>query len=172
MIKYGKRIYDRFLKIRGTPRDIGLGFALGIFIGFSPSMGIQIILAIFVASLLKWSKITAAIGVQVTNPITAPFIYSFTYWLGSKLMGLEKPLILTRPITIESLVTMIQQAPGIFAAMTLGGILIGLPLAVIGYVVVYKMMGRYQEKIKVRIRNRARQIRQRLTWRRLRRTKK
>ncbi|WP_300458221.1 DUF2062 domain-containing protein [Desulfobacula sp.] len=172
IIKYVKRIYDRFLKIRGTPREIGLGFALGLFIGFSPSMGLQILLAVFMASLLKWSKITAVIGVQVTNPITAPFIYSGTYFLGSKLIGLEKPLILTRHLTMESLLAMIQQAPGIFVAMTIGGILIGLPLAVAGYFVVYRMMNQYQEKIKARIRNRARQIRQRLKWRRLRRTKK
>ncbi|MBU1344612.1 MAG: DUF2062 domain-containing protein [Proteobacteria bacterium] len=171
IITYAKRIYDRFLKIRGTPHEIGLGFALGLFIGFSPSMGIQIALAIFATSLLKWSKIAAVIGVQVTNPITAPFIYSFTYFLGSKLIGLEKPLEIKNLMTIESLLAMIQHAPRIFAAMTLGGILVGLPLAAIGYLVVYRMMTRYQEKLNARILNSTRKIRQRLKLYRLKRKK-
>jgi len=28
--EYFKKLYERFLKIRGTPREIGLGFALGL----------------------------------------------------------------------------------------------------------------------------------------------
>ena len=31
-----KKAYERLLKIRGEPREIALGFALGIFIGMSP----------------------------------------------------------------------------------------------------------------------------------------
>jgi uncharacterized protein (DUF2062 family) len=147
MTAHIKRIYDRFLKIRGTPREIALGFALGLFISFTPTMGFQIVLGVFIASLLQWSKISAAIGVQVTNPITAPFIYSATYFMGSKIMGLETPLILT-DMSVDALWAMLKQAPGIFAAMTIGGILVGLPSAVIGYFVVYQIMSRYQTKLK------------------------
>ncbi len=172
IITYAKQIYVRFLKIRSTPHEIGLGFALGLFIGFSPSMGIQVALAIFVTSLLKWSKIAAAIGVQVTNPITAPFIYSFTYFLGSKLIGLEKPLEIKNFMSIESLLVMIQDAPRLFAAMTIGGVLVGLPLALIGYLVAYKTMTRYQEKLKARIQKSTRKIRKRVTSYKLRRKKK
>ena len=53
-----KTLYQRFIRTRGTPREIALGFALGLFIGFSPTMGAQIVIAVFFASLLKWSKIT------------------------------------------------------------------------------------------------------------------
>jgi uncharacterized protein (DUF2062 family) len=37
-------------------------------------MGFQIAIGVFIAALLKWNKIAAAVGVQVTNPLTAPFI--------------------------------------------------------------------------------------------------
>jgi uncharacterized protein (DUF2062 family) len=166
-----KRIYDRFLKIRGTPREIALGFALGLFIGFTPTMGFQIVLGVFIASLLKWSKITAAIGVQITNPFTAPFIYSFTYFMGSKIMGLETPLVLT-DMSLDSLWTMLQQAPQIFTAMTLGGVLVGFPSAVIGYFVVYRTMNRYQSKLKETLLLSTRKIKQSAQTAKFRKNKK
>ena len=45
-----KRAYARFLKIRGEPREIGLGFALGIFIGMTPFMGFHTASAVFLAA--------------------------------------------------------------------------------------------------------------------------
>ncbi len=73
--RYLKRIYERFVKIRGDPHKIALGFSLGLFVGMSPSMGVQMPIAIFIAALLKWNKISSAAGVWITNPLTAP---SFT----------------------------------------------------------------------------------------------
>ncbi|WP_419661268.1 DUF2062 domain-containing protein [Desulfosarcina variabilis] len=34
-----KKLYQRFTRIRGNPREIAPGFALGLFISFSPTMG-------------------------------------------------------------------------------------------------------------------------------------
>ena len=73
------RAYERFVRIRGRPREIALGFALCIFIGMLPTMGIQMPIAVFFAALLKWSKISPAFGVWITNPFTSPFIYGLTY---------------------------------------------------------------------------------------------
>ncbi len=156
------RMYQRFLKIRGTPKAIGLGFALGLFIGFTPTMGIQIMVAVFMASLFKWSKITAAIGVQVTNPFTAPFIYGITYFIGARILGIEAALTLPDQMDFDALVMMLEQAPGIFTALTLGGMVVGLPAAVLGYLVVFKAMDRYQEGLKSGIQIRTRMIRQKL----------
>lgn len=168
---YARQIYGRFLKIRGTPREIALGFALGLFIGFSPTMGIQIVAGIFIASLLKWNKISAAIGVQITNPVTAPFIYSFTYFVGSKIMMLDTPLRLT-DMSLDSLSTMILQTPRIIAAMIIGGVLVGLPIAVLGYFVVYRIMNQYQEKLKDTILRNTRKLKLRVKPRGSRRKKK
>lgn len=170
--KFFTRIYQRFLKIRGTPKEIGLGVALGLFIGFTPSMGIQILIAVFIASLFKWSKIAAALGVQVTNPFTAPFIYGGTYFVGARIMGIEAALKLPAQMDYDALLAMLRQAPGIFAAMTLGGVVIGLPAALAGYLVVYTFMGRYQEGLKSGIQTRTRMIRQKLSQRRVAKTRK
>ena len=36
-----RRVYERFIRIRGEPREIALGFALGIFVGMTPTVGVQ-----------------------------------------------------------------------------------------------------------------------------------
>jgi len=79
----------RFIRLRGTPDEIAKGMALGIFIGMTPTFGFQMAIAIFFAILLKENKLAAAIGVWITNPITAPFIYALEYESGRLLLGLS-----------------------------------------------------------------------------------
>ena len=96
-----RRVYERFIRIRGQPREIALGFALGLFIGMTPTMGIQMPIAVFFAALLKWSKISAAFGVWVTNPLTAPVIYAVTYFVGASVLGLETNMMTRRGVDLE-----------------------------------------------------------------------
>ncbi|HCY84602.1 MAG TPA: DUF2062 domain-containing protein [Desulfobacteraceae bacterium] len=167
-----KTLYARFLKIRGTPREIALGFALGIFLGFSPTMGVQMIIAAFVASLFKWSKIAAMIGVQLTNPVTAPVIYGLTYMVGVKVLGVANAFQLPEQPSLDTLIELIQKAPGIFGAMTLGGIIVGLPLAFISFFPVYWLFKRYQEPIASKLKSRTQTIRQKIKQRPRKKTKK
>jgi len=79
------RLYERFIMIRGEPREV----ALGIFVGMTPTVGVQTPIAIFIAALFKWGKLSAAIGVWISNPLTVPIIYSVTYITGAKLLSLD-----------------------------------------------------------------------------------
>lgn len=80
----------RFARLQGAPDEIAKGFALGIFIGMTPTFGLQILLAVFFAFLLRENKLAAALGVWITNPLTAPFIYALEYESGRLLLGLER----------------------------------------------------------------------------------
>ena len=148
-----KRLYDRFLRIRGEPRYIALGFALGLFIGMSPTMGIQTYIAIFFAALLKWNKISAAIGVWISNPVTFPVIYSFTYITGAKLLGIKNAIHPPGDLeqSISAFAKLIQKAPEVIWALILGGIILGIPVAVAGYYIAYTAVLRYQRDIKRKI---------------------
>ena len=172
MGSFFKKIFERFIRIRGTPREIALGFALGLFIGFSPTMGIQIAMGVFVAALLKWNKITAAIGVQVTNPLTAPFIYSITYVIGAKLIGLKETFIWTDAFDLSKLIDMLEKAPAIFAALTIGGIVIGAPVSIIGYFVSHAVIENYQDDIKNKLSAQKEKIRQKIRSRRAKKKKR
>jgi len=146
-----RRVYVRFIKIRGRPKEIALGFALGIFIGMTPTMGIQMPVAIFFAAMLKGSKISAAFGVWITNPFTSPFIYGLTYVVGAKVLGLKTAMTLPNDFTWGIVKETLRNAPVIFGALTVGGILIGLPLAILSYFSSFAAVNKYQQSIKTKV---------------------
>lgn len=78
---------------RGSPEAIAGGFGLGIFLALTPTVGVQILIAIFLATLFKVSRPAALVAVMVTNPVTVPPIFTFNYWIGS--------LFLTGPSVAE-----------------------------------------------------------------------
>lgn len=73
------------IKLRSTPNAIAGGLGLGTFIAFTPTMGIQLILAVLAATLLNFNRPAAIIPVWITNPVTVAPIYTFNYWLGCRL---------------------------------------------------------------------------------------
>ncbi len=148
---FTQQFYRRFVKLRGNPREIALGFALGLFVGMTPSMGFQMVIAAALAAFLKWDKISAAMGVWITNPLTAPFIYSVTYVVGSKLYGTQKVFNPPDEMTVSIAKKILAKSPGIFYSLTIGGILIGIPLAVAGYFISYRLVSRYQDELKKKI---------------------
>ena len=146
-----RRLYDRFVRIRGQPREIALGFALGVFVALTPTMGIQMPIAVFGAAILKWSKISAAFGVWITNPLTAPFIYAATYFVGANILRLEAAFNLPQELNWDLIRDMLSNAPLIFGALTVGGILLGLPLAVLGYYLAFGAVNQYQQRVKAKV---------------------
>jgi uncharacterized protein (DUF2062 family) len=144
--------YERFLKIRGTPREIGLGFALGVFLAFSPTMGAQMAIAVFVAALLKWNKLSAAVGVWVSNPLTAPLLYTLTYLTGAWILQIgNKPPSATALESPSAFITLLQKTPDILYALLLGGVILGLPAAMAGYLFAYTAVKKYQDDIKAKL---------------------
>ncbi|GBC63702.1 DUF2062 domain-containing protein [Desulfonema ishimotonii] len=146
-----KKTYERFVKIRGNPREIALGFALGLFIGMTPYMGIQMVIAVCLAAILKWNKISAAMGVWISNPLTAPLIYSITYYIGKKTLGIETACCLPETLELDIIIAIIKQAPEIFWILTVGGIILGIPLALAGYHLSFSAILRYREEIRRKI---------------------
>jgi uncharacterized protein (DUF2062 family) len=145
---YVKKAYVRLLKIRGQPHEIASGLALGLFVGMTPLMGLQMAIAVPLAALFKWNKISAAGGVFITNPFTAPIIYPINYFVGAKLMGVSNQFILSQDAGFSTLMAMVRKAPEIVWIMAVGGFILGLPLAVAGYYLAFRMLQRYQDDIK------------------------
>jgi uncharacterized protein (DUF2062 family) len=143
-----RRVYKRFIEIRGEPREVALGFALGIFIGMTPTIGVQTPIAIFFAALFKWSKLSAAVGVWISNPLTAPIIYGVAYITGAKFLHLDPVFNMPLSPTWSTLKAMLTKAPLAFEAMTVGGAIIGVPLAVISYYLAYAAVEKYQKDVK------------------------
>jgi uncharacterized protein (DUF2062 family) len=82
----GERIFLRELW-RPSRETVALGFALGLFVGFSPTFGVQIFLVCVLAYLFRVNLPFALLGILVTNPFTAAPIYAFELKLGLWLAG-------------------------------------------------------------------------------------
>ena len=76
-------VFRWLFRLRGSPQAIAGGFSLGLFIAFTPTIGIQVVLAFFMATALDLNRTAAVLAVWITNPVTIPAIFSLNYWLGS-----------------------------------------------------------------------------------------
>lgn len=119
----------RLTRIQATPDTVARGMALGLFIGMTPTFGIQMVLALVFAFLLRQNKIAAVIGVWNTNPLTAPFIYGLEYEVGRVMMGLPHPHVAIE-FTYAALKGVGWQ---VVAPLWLGSFVLGVPVALIGY---------------------------------------
>ena len=66
-----------------SPRQIAAGVALGAFLAFTPTVGIQTVLALCLATYFHVSRIPAAAMVYITNPLTIGPIYWSCYLVGA-----------------------------------------------------------------------------------------
>ncbi|CAB5082324.1 hypothetical protein D3OALGA1CA_321 [Olavius algarvensis associated proteobacterium Delta 3] len=151
LVRLWQTTYERFLRIRGKPREIALGFALGIFCGMSPFFGLQMATAFFFAALFKWNKLSSMIGCWISNPVTMPIIYPVTYLVGAKLVGIEKAYQVPAQMDWTLLIRMLEISPEIISLMALGGVVLGISIAVTGYVLAFSAVKRYQDDIKQKL---------------------
>lgn len=70
-----------------TRRGVAEGLAIGLFIGCTPTMGVQIILTGLVAFMLRVNVPVALLATLISNPLTAPILYPLQYKLGVWLVG-------------------------------------------------------------------------------------
>ncbi|MBW2409569.1 MAG: DUF2062 domain-containing protein, partial [Deltaproteobacteria bacterium] len=93
----------------------------------------------------------AAFGVWITNPLTSPFIYGLTYIVGARLLGLKASMILPDEFSWSVVSEMLKNAPVILGALTVGGIAVGLPLAVLSYYLSFAAVNKYQQNFKEKV---------------------
>lgn len=75
------------LMLDDSPHSIALGTAIGMFVGLTPTVGIQMaivmVLAFATSRLFRFNRVAALIAVYVSNPLTMVPIYWFNYRLGT-----------------------------------------------------------------------------------------
>ena len=71
------------------PGRLALGAAIGVFVTFTPTFGIQMLLVVFAAWLLRANKTVGLPIVWISNPATLILIYYPCYFVGRSLLGRE-----------------------------------------------------------------------------------
>jgi hypothetical protein len=92
------------------------------------------VLAVSLAVMMRASKLAAALGVWVSNPLTIPFFYYGSYRLGRLVLGLPP---MTRP-TDYSLLGIINLSGKVAGTMLLGGVVLGIVLGLLTYFITLK----------------------------------
>lgn len=79
----------RLLAIDDPPERTALAFAIGVFIAFSPFLGLHTIMATLIAFLFRFNKIAIYSGTFINNPLftLVPIIIA-SYAVGAFLLGL------------------------------------------------------------------------------------
>jgi uncharacterized protein (DUF2062 family) len=160
-LKFNRQIkyyYLKVIRLRGEPHELALGMAFGIFSGMMPIIPFHMVLAITLALFFKTSKITAALGTWVSNPLSWYFLYYFNYKIGAWILGLSPTNEIFSSIMAsirhgeESMViaSKILGAGGtLIAAFLIGGFIMGFATAVPSYFVflrVFQFIRRWREE--------------------------
>ena len=153
----------------GTAHQIALGVAIGFFVGWLPIVGIQMVVAVVVCSIMRANKVVPIFPIWLTNPVTIVPIYSFNYWIGWLIVG-GPPLtdlaavlkkMISPPEAIEGMNRLSAWWEGVKHGMGellsmgwdmqlplwLGCVIVGLALAVPSYYISYRFVESFREAV-------------------------
>lgn len=79
-------IVNKILGVADTPQRIAFGVFLGCIVAFTPTIGLQIVLYVAIATLLRANKVSGIPILFISNPVTAVPLYWFCWWVGAWVM--------------------------------------------------------------------------------------
>ncbi len=133
----------KFLRLQEDPRKLAWGMALGVFIGFTPTIPFHMVAALSLAALFRVSPVTAFIGIQAGNPLTVVPIYLTAYRVGKFLLHRGKPLVFPETFSYEAWLRVLWKGG---LALQVGGIIIAIPPAIGAYFLTLWIMQRYHRR--------------------------
>lgn len=87
LLRVKEFVVYRVLRANDTPHRLSLGIAVGMFIAWTPTPGIQMLLVVLVASLLRANRLVGVPLVWLSNPFTLVPVYYPNYLVGEFLVG-------------------------------------------------------------------------------------
>ncbi len=158
---YFKDKFRSIFQVQDSPHHIAMAFAVGVFMGISPFLGLHYIGGFFLAWLFRLNKLVAMVGVTVNNPWTIVPICTFCAWFGAKLLGIKQILpevdwgsisFSTVLAWLKSLVTdfdnvmkLINDLWPLIKAFFVGSLVIGTISAIASYFIIRLLITRYHK---------------------------
>ncbi|MRR57483.1 MAG: DUF2062 domain-containing protein [Deltaproteobacteria bacterium] len=140
--KWKKKIRS-ILTLDSHPGHISAGFAVGVFISFTPFFGLHSLLAITAAFLLRINKVTCLTGSWVNTPLTVVPVLMASYRLGEALLGHTPEKIIFQELNVSTTLDLLKSHG---APILIGTSLIGFVTALISYALLYYLIVRFRRK--------------------------
>ncbi len=143
--EYIGELKRKMIKDPLPPEDVAGGWALGMFVGCAVPFGLQLLVSIPLALMMRVSKVGATLGTLITNPVTIFFIYPAQTWVmynilfGDRELG-ELPSEWTWS-AVKALGT------DVLASFLLGGLVLALILSPMTYFAVKHMVLKHRDRI-------------------------
>ena len=155
-----RRFLNWLIRLRGSPQAIARGIAIGMIVAFTPTIGLQTLIALGIATLLNANRPVSIVPTWLTNPFTIPPVYAFTYYIGSFFWPGPEPGSVTRSVRaaakeLESLDFFALRAQlgvfldlglDVFMPMWIGGLIVGAIAAAIAYPLTLRAVVRLRER--------------------------
>ena len=128
------------------PEDVAAGWALGMFIGCAVPFGLQLIVSVPLAMMMRVSKIGATLGTLITNPVSIFIIYPAQTWVVNRLLfggSLSFQRLMDMEWTWPSVRHLGAEA---MASFFLGGLALGMILSPVAYFLVRRLVLRHRCK--------------------------
>jgi len=144
MTNYIRDRIRNLIKLDDPPHKLALAFALGVFVAFTPTIGIHVITCMFLAWVFRLSKLVMITASFINNPWTIVHLYGFCIWFGVKISGKDVtvPDIAWNEITFENGYLILK--PYLWPYIV-GTLLVGFVAAVVSYGVFYWAVVRYRK---------------------------
>lgn len=134
-----RQIFKKFLSLDAHPGHIAAGFAVGVFISFTPFFGLHTPLAIALAFIFRLNKLTCVTGAWVNTPLTVLPVLAASYKLGETILGNKPALFQVTRLEWSSI-------KGYATAIILGSSVIGFFAALAGYALCYWLVVTFRKK--------------------------
>ena len=122
------------------PEDVAAGWALGMFVGCAVPFGLQLVVSVPLAMMMRVSKVGATLGTLLTNPVTIWFIYPAQTWLVNKVLfggSLSLSNLMDVEWTWEAVRKLGAEA---MASFFLGGLLLAIVMTPLTYFAVKRIV--------------------------------
>lgn len=130
-----KELYHKLIHSHASPGEVAWGFAIGVFVAMTPTLGLHMILAIALCAVFKKNEIATVLGTWVVNPLTLFPCYWLTFKTGLLLLG--RPL--DQDLSARAIRDIFHLGGKIILPLSIGGIVIGILAAFLSYFLVVRI---------------------------------
>lgn len=141
LVKYYKW---RLLRLREHPHAIARGFAVGIFAGCLPLMGLQFVISLLLAFMVRGNKFTAILGTWISNPFTYVPLFFFNFHVGKLILGFFRDNQ-NLAINWQSWRDFAQMGREITITLLFGSVIVGVIFGAIAYYLILRLLAHWRK---------------------------